>query len=99
MSRDHSHYTSISGLEDVSLDLTEAERGFDNIMEALDQTAAKMFGVWDGAGEDTARADNEEFRKEYEEVQIAFRTLINANDDVTENTRNMHARLTSIFER
>lgn len=99
MSKDHTHYTSISGLEDVSLDLTDAERGFENIMEALDQTAVKMFGVWDGAGEDTARANNEEFRNEYDEVQIAFRTLINANDDVTENTRNMHVRLNSIFEK
>lgn len=95
----HTHYTSVSGLENVSLDLTDAEKKFDNIMEALDKTAVKMFGVWDGAGEDTARADNEDFRNEYDEVQMAFRSLINANDDVIDNTRSMHARLTSIFEK
>lgn len=99
MSRDYSHFTSVSGLENTSLDLNDAEKGFDNIMAALDQTASSLYGVWDGAGADTSQTDNKEFRRQYDEVQNAFQALIKSNDDVTERTRAMHARLGTLFEK
>ncbi|MFE1167543.1 hypothetical protein [Nocardiopsis sp. NPDC058789] len=93
-----SHYSNTGSMQDVSADLSNIRDRFDGIMDALESTAMSTFGVWDGAGEQPARSNNEEFNTEFGTVQAAFEALISTNDEVTLQMTNMHSRLNKTFE-
>src|SRR5690625_2342204 len=97
MSKDHSHFSSISGLTNISTDHVDYQARFDRIMEDLQTQAANTFEVWSGAGQDNYKVANREFNSRFEEVQEAFSHLISSTDEVTDRMRNMHTRLDNLF--
>jgi hypothetical protein len=85
-------------MQNVSDELNGIQGRFELIMEVLEATAMSTFGVWDGAGEQPARANNDDFNSKFDEVQNVFRDMIGANDEVTGQMVDMHARLNKTFE-
>ncbi|MEC3895365.1 MULTISPECIES: WXG100 family type VII secretion target [Nocardiopsis] len=93
------HYSRISTMENTSMDLSDTNGRFQNIMDALMTTANSTFGAWEGAGRETAMTENEEFQTKYEEVQQAFQNLISSNDEVIDKMSYLHKNLETIFTR
>lgn len=92
------HFTHTGEMQNVSDELNGIQGRFENIMEVLEATAMSTFGVWDGAGEQPARVNNDDFNSKFDEVQNVFRDMIGANDEVTGQMVDMHARLNKTFE-
>ncbi|GAA1119301.1 WXG100 family type VII secretion target [Nocardiopsis metallicus] len=92
------HFSHTGEMQNVSDDLTNIRDRFEQIMGALEATAANTHSVWEGAGEENAKTKTEEFNEEFNNVQEAFRGMIGANDEVTAQMVNMHARLNKTFE-
>lgn len=94
----YNHFSDTAEMDNVSAELNGIRGRFEEIMVAIEATAMSTFGVWDGAGEQPARANNEEFDKEFKLVQDTFQEMIGANDEVTVQMADMHARLNKTFE-
>lgn len=98
MSNGFDFYVNGGGLDEVNAAQLDNLNRFFGIMQQIHDVAYETKTHWTGEGTDSYIKEEQEFSKQFDEVNAAFGRLIDNSEEATESFKQMMTRASTKFQ-
>ena len=93
----HDIYYNSAGMDEVNADQASQLSEFSRIMMQIEEAARNTVGDWEGDGSQEFATESDEYQYHYDNVISAFREMINAGDETTEQFNHALTKIRSAY--